>query len=59
VATGKDPILDSLGTAHLGGPKAFLGKRDGMLGEFRDFAMRGNMLDMAWASLLVWPSEEL
>ena len=47
MATGKDPILDSLGTANLGGPKAFLGKRDGLLGEFRNFAMRGNMLDMA------------
>jgi large conductance mechanosensitive channel protein len=34
--------------AHLGSPKALLGKGDhGMLGEFREFAMRGSMLDMA------------
>ncbi len=48
MATGNDPILDSLGMAHLGSPKSLLGKRGGgMLGQFRDFAMRGNMLDMA------------
>lgn len=47
MATGKDPILEGLGMAHLGSPKALLGKGGGMLGEFRDFAMRGNMLDMA------------
>jgi large conductance mechanosensitive channel len=49
MATGNDPILDNLGMAHLGSPKAFLGKKKGggMLGEFRDFAMRGSMLDMA------------
>ena len=48
MATGNDPILDNLGMAHLGSPKALLGKRGhGMLGEFRDFAMRGSMLDMA------------
>jgi large conductance mechanosensitive channel len=47
MATGKDPILDQLGMAHLGSPKALLGKGGGLLGEFRDFAMRGNMLDMA------------
>jgi large conductance mechanosensitive channel len=33
--------------AHLGSPKALLGgKGGGMLGEFREFAMRGSMLDM-------------
>ena len=47
MATGKDPILEGLGMAHLGSPKAFLGNRGGVLGEFRDFAMHGNMLDMA------------
>lgn len=48
MATGSDPILDGLGMAHLGSPKALLGKRGGrMLGEFRDFALRGSMLDMA------------
>jgi len=45
--TAKDPILEELGMAHLGSPKMLLGKGSGMLGEFRDFAMRGNMLDMA------------
>jgi large conductance mechanosensitive channel len=48
MATGNDPILDGLGMAHLGSPKALLGKSNhGMLGEFRDFAMHGSMLDMA------------
>jgi large conductance mechanosensitive channel len=47
MAAGNDPILTNLGIAHLGSPKALLGKGGGMLGEFRDFAMRGNMLDMA------------
>lgn len=47
MATSKDPILEGLGMAHLGSPKALLGKGGGVLGEFRDFAMRGNMLDMA------------
>jgi len=48
MATGNDPILEGLGMAHLGSPKALLGKKGGrMLGEFKDFAMRGNMLDMA------------
>jgi len=47
MATSKDPILEGLGMAHLGSPKALLGKGGGFLGEFRDFAMRGNMLDMA------------
>jgi large conductance mechanosensitive channel len=48
MATGNDPILDSLGMAHLGSPKALLMKKGGrMLGEFRNFAMRGSMLDMA------------
>lgn len=45
---GDDPILDRLGVAHLGSPKVLLGKRGGsFLNEFRDFALRGNMLDMA------------
>jgi len=47
MATGNDPILDGLGMAHLGSPKALLGRKSGMLGEFRDFAMHGSMLDMA------------
>lgn len=47
MATVKDPILERLSMAHLGSPKALLGKGGGVLGEFRDFAMRGNMLDMA------------
>jgi large conductance mechanosensitive channel len=47
MATGNDPILGSLGMAHLGSPKAFLGGKSGMLGEFREFAMRGSMVDMA------------
>ena len=43
-----DPVLESVGLAHLGSPKALLAKRGGpLLGEFRDFALRGNMLDMA------------
>ena len=45
---GDDPILDRLGVAHLGSPKALLGNRGGsFLNEFREFALRGNMLDMA------------
>jgi large conductance mechanosensitive channel len=48
MATGNDPILDNLGMAHLGSPKVLLGSKGGrMLGEFREFAMRGSMLDMA------------
>jgi len=43
-----DPVLEGVGLAHLGSPKALLGKHGGsMLNEFRDFALRGNMLDMA------------
>jgi large conductance mechanosensitive channel len=43
-----DPVLESVGLTHLGSPKALLGKSGGrFLGEFRDFALRGNMLDMA------------
>jgi large conductance mechanosensitive channel len=48
MATGNDPILGSLGMAHLGSPKALLGKTGGgMVAEFREFAMHGSMLDMA------------
>jgi large conductance mechanosensitive channel len=48
MGTAKDPILESVGLAHLGSPKALLGRKGGpMLKEFRDFAMRGSMLDMA------------
>ena len=47
MAAGNDPILTHLGMAHLGSPKALLGKKGGMLGEFREFAMHGSMLDMA------------
>jgi len=46
MATGKDPFFDNLGMAHLGSPKVLLG-RGGMLKEFKAFAMRGSMLDMA------------
>jgi large conductance mechanosensitive channel len=43
-----DPVLESVGLTHLGSPKALLGRGGGkMLDEFRDFALRGNMLDMA------------
>jgi large conductance mechanosensitive channel len=43
-----DSILQSVGLTHLGSPKALLGKHGGpLLTEFRDFALRGNMLDMA------------
>jgi large conductance mechanosensitive channel len=43
-----DPVLQSVGLTHLGSPKALLGKHGGpLLTEFRDFALRGNMLDMA------------
>jgi len=43
-----DPVLESVGLTHLGSPKALLGKRRGpLLREFSDFALRGNMLDMA------------
>jgi large conductance mechanosensitive channel len=46
--TGNDRILDDLRIAHLGSPKALLGKKGGrLLGDFREFAMRGSMLDMA------------
>ncbi len=47
MATAKDPILDQLSITHFGNPKALLGRGGGMIGEFREFAMRGNMLDMA------------
>lgn len=48
MATTKDPILERMGMARLGSPKALLGKRGGpMANEFRDFALHGNMLDMA------------
>ena len=46
--TTKDPLLDSTGMGHLTNPKFLLGKRGGTITqEFRDFAVRGNMLDMA------------
>lgn len=48
MAAGDDQILRSLGMAHLGSPKPLLGKKGGkFVGEFRDFALRGNMMDMA------------
>jgi large conductance mechanosensitive channel len=47
MAAGDDQILRSMGMAHLASPKALLGGKGGMLGEFRDFALRGNMIDMA------------
>jgi large conductance mechanosensitive channel len=46
MAAGNDPVLTNLGMAHLGSPKALL-QGGGMMGEFREFALRGNMLDMA------------
>jgi large conductance mechanosensitive channel len=43
-----DPVLESVGLTHLGSPKALLGKRGGpLVTEFREFALRGSMLDMA------------
>ncbi len=46
--SSNDPVLESVGLTHLGSPKALLGKHGGpLLQEFRDFALRGNMLDMA------------
>ena len=47
MAAGDDQILRGLGMAHLANPKALLGGKGGMLGEFRNFALRGNMIDMA------------
>jgi len=48
MAAGNDPTLDTLGLAHLGSPKLLLRKKGGgMLDEFREFALRGSMLDMA------------
>jgi large conductance mechanosensitive channel len=43
-----DPILEGVGLTHLGSSKALLGKHEGpFITEFRDFALRGNMVDMA------------
>jgi large conductance mechanosensitive channel len=48
MGTPKDPILESVGMSRLGSPKILFGKRGGTIAqEFRDFAVRGNMLDMA------------
>lgn len=48
MGTVKDPILESVGMASIGNPKSLLSKKGGpFLKEFTDFAMRGNMLDMA------------
>lgn len=48
MATGDDPILNNLRIAHMGSPRALLGRRGGgVLGEFREFALHGSMLDMA------------
>lgn len=45
---GNDQILTGLRMAHLGSPKALLRKKGGgFFGEFREFALQGNMLDMA------------
>jgi large conductance mechanosensitive channel len=53
MAMSNDPILDGLGVAHLGSPKMLLrGKGRGFLGEFREFALRGSMLDMAVGIIL-------
>jgi hypothetical protein len=53
MATGNDPILDNLGVAHLGSPKALLGSKGRILGEFREFAMRGSMLRTRFPGLLL------
>lgn len=47
MASEKDPFLDNLGMAHLGSPKVLMGKKGSVFREFRAFAMRGSMLDMA------------
>jgi len=47
MAAGDDQILRGLGMAHLGSPKALLEGKGGLFGEFRNFALRGNMIDMA------------
>jgi large conductance mechanosensitive channel len=48
-----DPVLEGVGLTHLGSPKALLARRGGpWLGEFRDFALRGNMIDMAVGIIL-------
>lgn len=48
MSTGDDQILSNLRMAHMGSPKALLGKKGGgVLGEFREFALHGSMLDMA------------
>ena len=48
MATNKDPILESVGINRLGNPKSLLRTRGGpIVKEFRDFALQGNMLDMA------------
>lgn len=45
---GNDPMLEKLTMAHLGSPKILLGNRGGrFVSEFKEFALRGNMLDMA------------
>ncbi len=47
MASEKDPFLDNLGMAHLGSPRVLMGKGGSVFREFRAFAMRGSMLDMA------------
>jgi len=47
MTTDNDPVLDNLGMAHMGSPRVLLGKKGSVLREFRAFAMRGSMLDMA------------
>jgi large conductance mechanosensitive channel len=43
-----DPVLQSVGLTHPGSPKIPLGEHGSpLLGEFRDFALRGNISDMA------------
>ncbi len=45
---GNDPMLEKLTMAHLGSPKMLLGNKGGrFVSEFKEFALRGNMLDMA------------
>lgn len=44
---GHDPMLTGLRIAHLGSPKPLLRKGGGFVGEFRQFALQGSMLDLA------------
>ena len=48
MAAGNDPILRQSRNGSPGQPESAPGEKGGrMLGEFKDFAMRGSMIDMA------------